>query len=243
MVWVKFIKHFWKSKVSFYNLELLPFSSSLLLLSEQICCEPLIWSWLAWGYLFFCVALNKNNKAKKKIDALSVFFSVCLFFQHHGQWLFPPRWSPGDLATFTSFFTPADRAGASQPCGIKWIFFFPVRRFPSVLSAVRLKHLFVNSWQFGMRHSFLSQPLSCWWCGCEVSSSGAGLASLGRSHSKDGNFSVWWMILRLLSLHVWVSWLRAWEDWWQIKYQTVRMNIECIDSVTFFSQRFHHRFL
>lgn len=117
MVWVKFIKHFWKSKVSFYNLELLPFSSSLLLLSEQICCEPLIWSWLAWGYLVFCVALNEYNK-DKKIDALSVFFFVCLFFQHHGQWLFPPRWSPGDLATFTSFFTPADRAGASQPCGI-----------------------------------------------------------------------------------------------------------------------------
>lgn len=77
MVWVKFIKHFWKSKVSFYNLELLPFSSSLLLLSEQICCEPLIWSWLAWGYLVFCVALNEYNKDKKKW-CFECFF-LCLF--------------------------------------------------------------------------------------------------------------------------------------------------------------------
>lgn len=59
--------------------------------------------------------------------------------------------------------------------------------------------------QSGMRDGFLSQPPSCWWGWCEVSSSGAGLARM--------EFLAWWMILRVLSSHVWRGWLRARADW------------------------------
>lgn len=77
---------------------------------------------------------------------MSVFF-FCLFVFSAPRTVtvssqMESRWS----GYFSSFFTPADRAGASQPCGItvlpvwdKMDFFFPVRRFPSVLSAVRFE--------------------------------------------------------------------------------------------------------
>ena len=93
-------------------------------------------------------------------------------------------------------FTPADCAPLLQPWGIIVAPVWDKKDFSQIESFLRcylllvVEHLFANSWQFGTRHSFLSQPLSCWWCWCEVSSSGAGLARRGPSHSADGNFSV-----------------------------------------------------
>lgn len=110
-------------------------------------------------------------------------------------WRYKAR-APGDPPAFTSFFTPADRAHILQPSGIigppvrNKMDLIQIQDFLQCYVLSLLENLFVTSWQFGMRHSFLSQPPSRWWCRCEVSSSGAGLASRGRSRGADGNFSV-----------------------------------------------------
>lgn len=176
--------------VSSHNLEKLLFAFFLISWQDLL---PLWISELVRSYrcLCPCVWFKQNLNLKRRSPKLKLkrlFFVFCFFLlQNHGQRLLPPRWTAGDLP---GVFTPAGCTALTDNCptsvGSKG--FLPDRELASVWSAVGFRAFVCSSLGWGA--ASYSQPLSrCWWW-CEVSSSGAGLASRGPSRGEDGNFCV-----------------------------------------------------